>query len=272
MDRDLNPQIEQMADESMVRNLAAQAECIWPQERALFERYGLPDDCTVLDGGCGTGEISSRLARLYPRSTVVGVDVLDVHLDLARRLHADLAPRLRFENRSIFELGLPAASFDLVVCRHVLQSIPFPERALAELCRVTRPGGRLHVIAEDYGMIHFQVRDLDSDDLWEVAPVEFGRATGTDMRIGRHAYAHLRALGLRDVTVDYVVVDTVRAPRDAFERIWTAWRDGFAEPIGRYTEVSEAEARAHFDDMIATIRDPHGYGVWFVPVLSGVVP
>src|SRR4030095_15368017 len=177
-----------------------------------------------------------------------------VHLELARRLHADLAPRLSFENRSIFELGLPGASFDLVVCRHVLQSIPHPERALAELSRVLRPGARLHVIAEDYGMIHFEVRNLDSDDLWEVAPMEFGRATGTDMRIGRHAYRILRGLGLRDVTVDYVIVDTVRAPRETFERIWTAWRDGFTEPIGRYTQVTEAEARAHFDDMIATIR------------------
>ena len=37
----LNPQREEMADESMVRNLAAQADAIWPQEQALFTRYGL---------------------------------------------------------------------------------------------------------------------------------------------------------------------------------------------------------------------------------------
>ncbi len=271
MTENLNPQAEQMADESMVRTLAAQAECIWPQERLLFERYGLADDCRVLDAGCGTGEISSRLAAMLPRAMVLGVDVLDVHLERARRRHHQLAPRLTFENRSIFELGLPERSFDLVVCRHVLQSIPYPERALAELVRVTRPGGRLHVIAEDYGMIHFQPRQLDSDDLWEVAPKEFGRATATDLRLGRRAYSLLRNLGLREITVDYVVVDTVRAPRPAFAAIWTAWRDGFVEPIGRYTRVSEADARAQFDDMIATIEDPDGYGVWFVPVLAAIV-
>ncbi len=37
--KERNPQAEQMADESMLRNLAAQAEAIWPQERHLFERY-----------------------------------------------------------------------------------------------------------------------------------------------------------------------------------------------------------------------------------------
>ena len=39
---DLNPQGRQMADESMVRNLAAQAEAIRPQEAPLFARYRLP--------------------------------------------------------------------------------------------------------------------------------------------------------------------------------------------------------------------------------------
>ena len=38
----LNPQRSQMADESMVRTLRAQAEAIWPQELPLLRRYGLP--------------------------------------------------------------------------------------------------------------------------------------------------------------------------------------------------------------------------------------
>jgi SAM-dependent methyltransferase len=272
MTQDLNPQVREMADESMVRTLAAQADCIWPQEVALFDRYDLSGPVRILDAGCGTGEIASRLAVRYPESSVLGVDVLEHHLELARRRYAAIAPRLAFENRSIFELALPEASFDLVVCRHVLQSIPQTERALSELVRVTKRGGRLHVIAEDYGMIHFAPRTLDSDDLWNVGPREYGTATGVDLRIGRRAYTILRRLGLLDVTVDYVVVDPLRAPRDRFAAIWTAWRDGFAQPIGEHTRLTEDEARAHFDDQIATILDPDGYGVWFVPVLSARVP
>jgi len=37
---------------------AALAEATWPQEKPLVERYRLPDDATVLDAGCGTGEIT----------------------------------------------------------------------------------------------------------------------------------------------------------------------------------------------------------------------
>jgi ubiquinone/menaquinone biosynthesis C-methylase UbiE len=63
------------------------------------------------------------------------VDVLDDHLERARARCAGLGGRAQFENRSIFDLGLPAGTFDLVVCRHVLQAIPHADRAIAELAR-----------------------------------------------------------------------------------------------------------------------------------------
>lgn len=46
---DLNPQGQQMADESMVRTLAAQIEAIWPQEKRLIDLYGLPHEARILD-------------------------------------------------------------------------------------------------------------------------------------------------------------------------------------------------------------------------------
>jgi len=73
-----------MADESMVRTLDAQARAIWPQESELIRRYGLSDDIRILDVGCGTGEASSRLAEMFPRAEVLGVDVLDQSLERAR--------------------------------------------------------------------------------------------------------------------------------------------------------------------------------------------
>jgi len=269
---DLNPQARQMADESMVRTLAAQARALWPQEEPLFRRYALPPGARILDAGCGTGEVSSRLARLFPGAEVLGIDILDTHLELARSLYADLAPRLRFEHRSIFQTDLPDHRFELTVCRHVLQSIPHPERALAELLRVTVPGGRLHLILEDYGMIQFPRRTLDPAGFWSVGPPAFAAATGTDLHIGRNALPLLRRLGLREIRYDYAVVDTLRVDREVFATIWQAWRDGYAEAIGEHTPISREAAIAYFDDMIATLRDPDRYAVWFVPVVSAIAP
>ena len=269
-----NPHEREMADESMVRNLAAQAEAIWPQEAPLYARYGLGAAPEVLDAGCGTGEVSVRLAQLYPAARVLGVDILVPHLERgrARASAMGLGDRVRFEERSVYELELPAGAFDLVVCRHVLQAIPHPERVLAELVRVVRPGGWLHVLSEDYGMIHFEPRSLDADGFWTTAPKPFGEATGTDLLLGRRTYRLLRRLGLRNVTVDYLVVDTLRVPRATFAAIWEAWRDGYAELTSENTPITRSEFIAYFDDMLATIRDPDGYGVWFVPLIAGQVP
>jgi len=261
-----------MADESMIRNLAAQAEAIWPQEQPLFQRYSLPANASVLDAGCGTGEITERLARMFPRASLLGVDIIEDHLARARDRCAPLGSRLRFENRSIFELGLPDSSFDLVVCRHVLQAVPHAERVIAELVRVTRRGGWIHLIPEDYLMIHFETARLDPDDFWIQGPRRFGEATGTDLRIGRRAFRILRGLGLSQITVDYVVIDPLRVPRQTFASIWTAWRDGYADAISTHTSISRQQFLEHFDQMIATINDPDGYGVWHVPVVAGRIP
>jgi SAM-dependent methyltransferase len=266
---ELNPQAEQMADESMVRTLAAQAEAIWPQELPLLRRYRLPAVPSILDAGCGTGEATRRLAAEFPRATVLGVDILEEHLQRARA--AELGPRVRFEQGTIFGLNLPDESFDLTVCRHVLHAIPTAERAIAELVRVTRPGGYVHLVAEDYGMLHFPKRRLDPMSFWTAVPPRFAAATGTDLFIGRRAAAILLGLGLRSVTVDYVVVDTLRVQRDIFAAIWEAWRDGYVGAISEYCGLGREEATAHFDDQIGTLRDAGSYAAWLVPVVAGVV-
>ncbi len=272
MVEDLNPQLEQMADESMVRNLAAQAVAIWPQERELFLRDPIPARGRILDAGCGTGEISSRLAELFPKATVDAVDIIDAHLDRARRTHAHLADRLRFAHGDVFRLEFPDETFDLTVCRHVLQAIPHADRVIAELARVTRPGGRLHLIVEDYGMIHMSPTRLDVDSFWNEVPWKFERATGTDLHIGRNAFAIVAGLGLADVRLDYVVVDSLRVPREIFAQIWEAWRDGYSDAIAEHSTFTKPQVLEFWDDMIACIRNPRGYAVWQVPVVRARKP
>jgi ubiquinone/menaquinone biosynthesis C-methylase UbiE len=269
---DLNPQARQMADESMVRNLDAQARAIWPQEIPLLQRYRLPAEPRILDAGCGTGEGSSRLAELFPGAEVLGVDIVDPHLELARTRYARLAPRLRFEHQSIFELKVADRSFDLTVCRHVLHSIPHADLVIGELARVTRHGGYLHFISEDYGMLHFQRAAPDPRDFWHTAAASFGERTGTDLFMGRDTFGILARMNMEEIRVDYVVVDTLRVPRETFAAILIAWRDGYAESIGELTPISRESAVAYFNQMIANIRDPQGYAVWMVPVVSARVP
>jgi len=263
-----NPQYREMADESMVRNLAHQANAIWPQEVGIFRGYGLDGDLAILDVGCGTGEITVRLAELYPRARVVGVDLIEPHLALARERTETLEGRVRFERADAFALPFADGEFDLVVCRHMLQAVPRPGEAMAEMVRVAKEGGRLHLLVEDYGMIHMHPTRLDADRFWLDGPPTYGAATGTDLHIGRSGYGRLRALPVEEIGMHYVVVDTLRVPRETFAAIWEAWRDGYVDSIGTHTRFSREQALALFQDMIACIRDPGGYAVWQVPILT----
>src|SRR6204780_1221945 len=267
-----NPHADQMADESMIRTLAAQANAIWPQEERLFARYALPPDCRIADIGCGSGEITSRLALMYARATLIGVDILESSVAYASRRYAALASRLSFQQGGAFALAFESAQFDRVVCRHMTQSIPEPEKALAELRRICKPGGWLHILSEDYGMLHMMAGALDPDRLWSEGAVAFGRNTGVDARIGRRTWTLLHELGIEELRVDYVTVDTLRVPRETFAAMMEAWRDGYADVFGAHTALSSADARALFDFIIASIRNPDEYAVWQVPIVSGRKP
>jgi hypothetical protein len=116
-------------------------------------------------------------------------------------------------------------------------------------------------------MIQMAPTRLDVYRFWNEVPWAFERATGTDLHIGRNAFAIMTDLGFSDITLDYVVVDTLRVPREVFAQIWVAWRDGYSDAIAEYTPFTKAEVLEYWEDMIACILNPRGYAVWQVPVL-----
>ncbi len=135
-----------------------------------------------------------------------------------------------------------------------------------------RPGGRLHVLAEDYGMLWCHPTPSGSDAFWQRFAPAYGRAAGCDLYVGRKVLTLLSELGLADIAVDYVVVDTVRVPRETFARIWEAWRDGYTDALAETSGTPRDDVRARWDEMIACVRDPHGYALWQVPVWTAQKP
>lgn len=272
MVQDRNPQAEQMGDESMVRNLALQADAIWPQEQRLFDRYALPDGARILDLGCGTGEITRRLAVRYPQASVIGVDVLDSNLVLARRDSHALAGRVHYNQGDAFALVDADASFDLVVCRHMSQAVPNFADVVTEITRVLKPGGWIHLLSEDYGMLHMPVGVIDPDRFWNDSAIAYLRGIGCDGRIGRHTPSLLETAGYVDIMMDYVTVDTLRVVRSTFAGIIAAWRDGYAPVLAAASGRTVGQIQTDFDTMITAIKTPPCYAVWHVPVASARKP
>src|SRR5205085_2337379 len=130
-------------DEDVGHSLRTAAErAAWDRifDLVLAGRSGLD----VLDAGCGTGFLSLELASRGHR--VTGVDFAPAMLVEARRKAAAQSAAVRFEEADAEQLPFSPGSFDLVVSRHVLWTLPHPEAAIDEWIRVLRPGGRLAVI------------------------------------------------------------------------------------------------------------------------------
>jgi ubiquinone/menaquinone biosynthesis C-methylase UbiE len=98
----------------------------------------------ALDVGCGTGFLSLELSRRGHR--VVGVDLAPTMLELAGQKAQAQGLAVRFEAADAENLPYPAGSFDLVISRHVLWTLPHPQAAVDDWLRVLRPGGRLAII------------------------------------------------------------------------------------------------------------------------------
>lgn len=269
MTQEHNPQAEQMADESMARNLGYQAQATWPQEQALFDRYGLSGVLKILDIGCGTGEITRRLAQRYPQAQLFGVDILDANLARARRDTVDGSDRISYQPGDAYALTFPDAHFDLVVCRHMSQAVPEFPRVLKELGRVLKPGGWLHLLTEDYGMLHMATPGFDSDLFWNQHALTYLRRMNCDAHIGRHSPALLERAGYQNIAMDFLTVDTMRVPRAIFSGIITAWRDGYSSVLADATGRNSEDVAADFNKMIYAIETPPHYAVWHVPVVSG---
>jgi ubiquinone/menaquinone biosynthesis C-methylase UbiE len=104
----------------------------------LADTAGIRPGQEVLDVACGTGIVARTVAdRLAGTGRVVGVDLNDGMLDVARRLRPDL----EWRHGDVTDLPFPDRSFDAALCQMALMFFPDRVRALQEMARVTRPGG-----------------------------------------------------------------------------------------------------------------------------------
>ena len=120
-----------------------------PSHEALIGRLrGQFDDrpWTLLDVGCGTGVFAARARAIFPEVKVWGVDLVSAMIRMGRerwRMHGgDFAPVQGDSERLPFSDG----AFDVVTCANSFHHYPHQERAVAEMRRVLKPGGRLMLL------------------------------------------------------------------------------------------------------------------------------
>lgn len=116
----------------------------------------------VLDVGCGFGLESLRLARLVQSGgSVTGIDISDRFIADARRRASAAGLTIDFAEGDAQRLAFPDDSFDVARTERVLVYLSDPAAALAEMIRVTRPGGAIAIIEPDFGTQAINVPDRE---------------------------------------------------------------------------------------------------------------
>lgn len=103
------------------------------------------DNKSILDAGCGGGDVSEFLIENSRGSKITGCDQSDIRVAHARTKN----PRGRFFTSSLEKIEADDDSFDLVVCRYVFEYLKNPEQVLKEFRRVTKKGGEIFIIDLD---------------------------------------------------------------------------------------------------------------------------
>jgi ubiquinone/menaquinone biosynthesis C-methylase UbiE len=155
---------------------------------------------SLLDIGCGPGTITIDLAARVAPGRVVALDSSAEAVELARATaEKEGAGDIEFRVGDVHDLDLPDASFDVVHAHQVLQHVADPVRALAEMRRVTAPGGVVAVCDSDYSGMYWYPRPPELD-AWMDLYQRVARANGGEPDAGRRLRAWARAAGFEDVS------------------------------------------------------------------------
>ncbi|HZU13962.1 MAG TPA: methyltransferase domain-containing protein [Chloroflexota bacterium] len=131
----------------------------------LLELVHVRPDLDVIDLGCGTGELTARLARALPRSHVVG---LDSSPQMLQRAQAVEHPHLHFRQGDLADL---TGTWDLIVSNAAIQWVDDHRALLPRLFGALRPNGQIAVqIPSNYGHIsHRLILDVASQEPFQTA-------------------------------------------------------------------------------------------------------
>jgi ubiquinone/menaquinone biosynthesis C-methylase UbiE len=213
----------------------------------------------VLDIACGTGLVSFEAARgVGSNGQVLGIDLSARMVDAAeRRAKEQRLSNCRFSRMDAESLALPDSSFDVVLCALGLMYLPEPQRALCEMRRVLRAGGRvsLAVWGERSKCGWSAIFPIVASEVaGEVCPLFF--SLGEQDTLARLCVdANFEDIRHRRIAATLTFADGQEACDAAFVGgpVALAW--------SRFNDQARARVRARYLDAIESWRHGHGYRI-----------
>jgi ubiquinone/menaquinone biosynthesis C-methylase UbiE len=238
------------------RSWQAQLE---PAQSALLEMADLAPGERVLDVACGTGLVTLKAASLVaPGGKVVGTDISEEMVVAARSIaRTRRVTNVTFERMDAEELAFDDCCFDAALCALGLMYVPDPEKAVGELHRVLKPGGRAACAvwgqrskcgwAEIFSIVDSRVHS-------EVCPMFFRLGTGEAL-LRAFQSAGFGAITCRrlETRLDYAT------PTEACEAAFAGGPVALA--YSRFSDATKAEAQEEYLASLEAYRVGNGYEV-----------
>jgi SAM-dependent methyltransferase len=203
------------------------------------------------DVGCGTGALAHAVLEREKPTRVFGVDPSEGFLAAARRGAAGLP----FTAAVGTATAIPAEddAFDRVVSALVLNFVPQPDAALAEMRRITRPGGLIGTYVWDYAEGMEMIRTFwDAASALDPAAVELDEGLRFPVCRPEPLRALFGSAGLADVEVTRIEVPTVFAD---FDDLWRPFLGGQGPAPGYCASLPEDRRDALREQLRRTL--PH---------------
>ena len=220
----------------------------------FLDWLSVPINSRWLDVGCGTGALSETILHTASPATVTGIDHSQAYINFARQKIT--GNRITFNVGSAEKLELSDGIFDAAVSGLVLNFVPHPEKAVAEMRRVTVSGGVVATYLWDYaGKMELMRYFWDAAISLDRTALELDEGRRFPLCQSQPLEKLFSSAGLRNVEVRAIDVDTIFS---SFEDYWNPFLGGQG-PAPSYamslTQEKRNELRDHIRNRLPIAED-----------------
>jgi ubiquinone/menaquinone biosynthesis C-methylase UbiE len=216
---------------------------------------GLREGLRVVEIGCGSGNITRRLARAVgPTGEVVGIDASASQIEQAERLvRASGLSNVSFRVADAASPNLPPGSFDLAYCRLVLMHMVDPAAAIRSMRNLVRPGGS--VVCEEMDLSRW-LCDPPSPAMERCFALKLalGDLRGVHFRIGPELHRLFREAGFAETHVASVFAISLLDP---FKRSTGLSLQSFGPSLLEHGLVDVEELDQLVSELLRLADDPN---------------
>lgn len=189
--------------EGEIKRLKAQVNLFWEKEVKIYRDYGLTNGMNVLECGSGPGFIIEKILSDFSDCFVTGVEIDPYLIEVAiNNLDSKDLKRYDLYQQSIMKMEFEDNYFDFVLARMVLEHLPDPLKAVKEMFRVLKPGGKAVLVDNDFKMHLITYPEIPEIDDFYDAYCKLRVAEGGNPTIGRQLPVLMRNAGLTNVNLE----------------------------------------------------------------------